>query len=73
MRPNAHIVKRRFTGIQVTITIPRHIAQATGLWGSGFVAFQVDATGRVYIQPHPQGTENHANATTADLLDRSAA
>lgn len=73
MRENAHIIKRCYTGRQVTVTIPKHIAQALGIFSDGYVAFRVNAAGVIEMHPHPTNGEHYASIPTRDLLDRPAA
>ena len=72
LRPRAHIIKKVFTGRQVTVTIPKHIAQACGLFCDGYVSFQVNEAGELTIENFPPGENDHANRTPALALDRPA-
>lgn len=70
MRQNAHIMKRQFNGIQLVVTIPKHFAQACGLWGNGLVAFKVNDAGQLIIEPHPPGANSHDHQENQLDFDR---
>ena len=72
MRPNAHIIKRCFSGVQVTITIPRHFAQALGMFGPGYVAFRINDRNELVIDPYPKEQNSHGNAAHTLDLNRPA-
>lgn len=70
MRENAHITKRNFNGVQLRVTIPRHIAQAVGIWSNGFIAYHINDRGQIVITPHPEGVTANGNAPNLFQLDR---
>lgn len=65
MRPNAHIVKKQWSGIQIKVTIPRHFAEALGMWGPGYASFRVNDAGELVIENHPKTQEPYGNAQIA--------
>lgn len=72
MRENAHIVRLHWNPLQVRVTIPKHIAQAFGLFKTGYAAFTVNEAGQLTIAPHPPQDATHGQPALAPLFDRSA-
>lgn len=70
MRPNAHIVRRRFSGLQVVVTVPKHIAQAVGMWNDGYVSFQVNEKGQLILTNHTTGAATNGDTPNQLSLDR---
>lgn len=72
LQPRSNVKKRQFSGVQVTVTIPKHIAMATGIFSDGFVEFKVSDLGVIEIHPHPSGEISYGNQTDTLKFDRPA-
>lgn len=72
MAIDRNVTRRIFNGVQLRVTVPRHFAQALGIWSTGAVRWSVDEQGRLILEPFPREEPRHDAHQNQLGLDRPA-